>query len=691
MLHRLLTLLLSIFALTASAQEPVTLWLDYCNNQYKTTQNAIASAGDVEVAIRFSREQLAKVAGNEVSRLSMAFPTTHPTTMTLWLRSDRDGENLREIEVTKIASKWNTYELASPLPITGEEEELWVGATFNQKYASSKYLSMAGETHVDGCHYRVVGEPWTNKAGDERGSLCIRMGVTGENIPQHDLSLSNVHTDSYTFGIGNNIPFTARVANHGADDAVNPIVRCTINGQPAADVTLAQTIAAGQYSDVTFNVPTDAVAAPGIATFGFEILWADGLPDRNPANNTDALNLGLVNALHDMALVDVAPTSRLNRRGSNITVTGTIRNNHYIEVVNPQIAYSINGTEPVKKSITTRLGVGESAEFSFSIPTKSVTEDGPATIDLELLWRDGSVDDSPADNKASLAIALTSAAPNRRMLVEEGTGTWCGWCVRGIVGLHDMAAKYPDRFIGIAGHSGDFMQCAAYVNLFADLGINGYPGCFINREPIHRDPNFAQLESYMKSMPEYCDFNVDAAANITLFNFDVSATITPLVDIDDADLRVVFAITEDDVNGEQANYYSGGGQGVMGGYEKLGSPVSVDFADVARGLWPDNWGDSPAVHFPSSLKAGQSYTIDYSIDADNVKFKKIDKCNVVAIIIDGKTDLVANAAIFRNSLTGINTVLAPTSVGAPVYNLNGQRSHAQQKGISIQSGRKVVR
>lgn len=36
------------------------------------------------------------------------------------------------------------------LTLTGEEEGLWVGATWTQKYTSSKYLSMAGLNIVGG-------------------------------------------------------------------------------------------------------------------------------------------------------------------------------------------------------------------------------------------------------------------------------------------------------------------------------------------------------------------------------------------------------------------------------------------------------------------------------------------------------------------------------------------------------------
>ena len=65
---------------------------------------------------------------------------------------------------------------------------------------------------------------------------------------------------------------------------------------------------------------------------------------------------------------------------------------------------------------------------------------------------------------ASLAAPVANATPtgtatyDRVTVVEEGTGTWCGWCVRGIVALEYMRENYPDKFIGIGVHYGLFSQ-----------------------------------------------------------------------------------------------------------------------------------------------------------------------------------------------------------------------------------------
>lgn len=695
-MKRLFLLFSLVIAIASAATAQTVLWLDYCAGQYNSTQQQIPVAGDIEVAIRLNQDKLAGLGGNEVSQIAMAFPTTHPATMKLWIRAERDGENLREINVEKIVAKWNTYALDTPLPLTGTEKELWVGATFTQKYASNKYISMAGLTTEDGCYYRVLGDTpgeWQNKAIDNVGSFCIRMGVTGDNIPMHDISISRVSASALSYGTGETIPFTARIMNHGADEAVNPVVRCCINNEVVHEETINKTIAPSDYADVRINVPTTSVKTPGMYAFSFELLWADGQPDTKPANNTDAINVGLVEAHHNIALQNVTTSALLYQRGSDVTVTGTIVNNDYFQVQNPRIAYRINGGEEQKRAISCKLATGESKDFSFTISTKTVEEDGLATIDLELVWNDGSVDDYPEDNKAQLQVTLTSMAPNRRMVVEEATGTWCGWCVRGIVGMHEMNTKYPNQFIGIAVHASDAMANSDYAAWMSSTpNFSGYPSCVINRTSFAQNPSPSNLENAIKSMPKYSELDVAVEGVISESEFNVCAKVTPLVDIDGATYSVMFVVTEDGISDVQANYYAGGGNGVMGGYEKLGSSVKVDFEDVAHGIWPSAKGTGDgSLLLPSSLVAGETYPVELSIPASQVKYRELENCNVIALVLNTETGEIVNGAKFVERLVGIHSVLAEdAATPAEIFDLQGRRVAAPVNGVNIVGGKKLI-
>ena len=51
-----------------------------------------------------------------------------------------------------------------------------------------------------------------------------------------------------------------------------------------------------------------------------------------------------------------------------------------------------------------------------------------------------------------------------RVVGEEATGTWCGWCPRGAVALNWMDHDYEGYWQGIAVHNGDPMSDADYDN-----------------------------------------------------------------------------------------------------------------------------------------------------------------------------------------------------------------------------------
>lgn len=80
-----------------------------------------------------------------------------------------------------------------------------------------------------------------------------------------------------------------------------------------------------------------------------------------------------------------------------------------------------------------------------------------------------------------VVVATTVSAETyypRKIVMEEETGTWCGWCVRGIETIERMHTKYPDNFIAIALHTSDRMSNPEnYSELTARL--TSVPSCFL--------------------------------------------------------------------------------------------------------------------------------------------------------------------------------------------------------------------
>ena len=74
--------------------------------------------------------------------------------------------------------------------------------------------------------------------------------------------------------------------------------------------------------------------------------------------------------------------------------------------------------------------------------------------------------------------------PVKRVLLEQHTGAWCGWCVDGTVKMDSILALHPDNVIGVKIHNGDSMFIPEQSILSAQvtgLGISSYPSGTIDR------------------------------------------------------------------------------------------------------------------------------------------------------------------------------------------------------------------
>ena len=96
-------------------------------------------------------------------------------------------------------------------------------------------------------------------------------------------------------------------------------------------------------------------------------------------------------------------------------------------------------------------------------------------------------------------ITIEESAP-RTTVMEEFTGTWCGWCPRGMVGIENLSKDFGDGFIGIAVHGGnDPMVIDAYSDILEN--VHGFPSCTLDRE-VEADPFFGSTYG-IGSEPSY--------------------------------------------------------------------------------------------------------------------------------------------------------------------------------------------
>lgn len=265
-----------------------------------------------------------------------------------------------------------------------------------------------------------------------------------------------------------------------------------------------------------------------------------------------------------------------------------------------------------------------------------------------------------------------------KVVAEEVTGTWCGYCVRGIVAMEQMRADHPDDYIGIAVHgsSANWADAMAfdptqYLDpLFARLNMSGYPHCTVNRQKkFTGDP--ANIPSYYEQAKSgtkpKTDIILTAQYDAELDQITAHTDLFCCTDDEDADYHCVYVMIETDVQGHgsgywQNNYYAGvGGMGNFTNWPDVVPDSLMVYPDVARAIYGTY--DGVADLYPSVLEQGKTYSAEYILDS--IPSMIIDRNNTeLAVLLLNKNGVIANADKIRLAdLEGYTTDIHAIEMG----------------------------
>ena len=259
----------------------------------------------------------------------------------------------------------------------------------------------------------------------------------------------------------------------------------------------------------------------------------------------------------------------------------------------------------------------------------------------------------------------------QKVVAEEVTGTWCGYCVRGIIAMEQMREEHPDDYIGIAVHCGsgnwpDAMEIAPAIYndlLFSELGMTGYPHCTVNRQKKYTgDPanipyyynqvkNDAKPKAGIELTAEY-DAELDQITAHTKILFTTNEY--------NADYRHLYVLIENAVHGEgygyyQSNYYSG--VAGMGRFTDLPSTVpdtEMTYPDVARAIYGTYYG-IPDI-YSTTITAGEVTYYDYILDSIPASILVRENCELAVLLLN-KNGVIVNAdKVNLGELSGFSAI-----------------------------------
>ena len=413
----------------------------------------------------------------------------------------------------------------------------------------------------------------------------------------------------------------------------------------------------GTAGGVTAGVQIDGATA--ISVLGSPALSPEAGTEATPADNVYYEFIQGVQPTDD---IEVTTINNLPYAAAgNLNIEGVLTNLGASTITDLTISYDAGAG--AQNDVLSGLNIPSAGTYNFShIIPLSVVAGTNYTVDIDVVLAN---DVNLADNSGTIIIGGLTQVPAKTVVGEEKTGTWCGWCPRGAVGLAGMEAT--SDFIGIAVHNSDPMAIANYdagtANYHPDF--TGYPHGAVDRV-IGGDPSsFNSMHPQRASALVPCDVqNIVAIYNQSTGQISVSAA-SEFYGTVIGEYRMSCVIVEDDIettgNGwSQVNYYSGTPGNLVdpvSGFDwgSASDPVvATDFGGydhVARTLSNnDILGD--AVSLPINPSIGL-YNYSFT-DVAGTVVNDITKSHAVVMVVNASTGEILNAG--KSSISVITDV-----------------------------------
>ena len=318
-------------------------------------------------------------------------------------------------------------------------------------------------------------------------------------------------------------------------------------------------------------------------------------------------------------------------------------------------------------------------------PGQEVVFEFPASVRVEkdvltpvTVW----VESDKARTEKSVWIGNT----DRKMVIEEATGTWCGFCVSGIAVMERVKASYPEQAICIAVHESDPMAIDGY-----SVAGSGNPRLTLNRESGKMHPLDLEdvMVTHLSDLPRVA---VDGEWSLTDGLVNVKARILS-GEKSESLYRMAFVLVEnnvhvaDDPEYNQKNYYSGGAEGPMDGFEDLPNPILAPYMwyqDVARGIYPSQQGVacSSGALLPVGEKTEVGYTFPLPANVLNVA-----NLELFILAIDASSGAVMNGCKATSPVDlGVEESQMAESdevVSVEWYDISGRRVASPTAGLYV--------
>jgi thiol-disulfide isomerase/thioredoxin len=237
--------------------------------------------------------------------------------------------------------------------------------------------------------------------------------------------------------------------------------------------------------------------------------------------------------------------------------------------------------------------------------------------------------ESLVSNKIDFTATLPSSF-SKKAVVEDFTGTWCGYCPR-LSYAASLVEEQTDKVFVVGVHNRDQMANSFGSALEGEFSISGFPTAYIDRANKWQGNQPSNIEQALNAAEGTVNVGLAIESSLTGSVLDFKVYQGFLENM--TDVKLVVYVLEDGILANQINYTS-----YYGGVGSSGVSTIVDFEHngVLRYAATDVMGD------PTTSTAGV-HEKSYSVDLSSYDVLVPENTGVLAMLVDDSGRVLYNA------------------------------------------------
>ena len=230
--------------------------------------------------------------------------------------------------------------------------------------------------------------------------------------------------------------------------------------------------------------------------------------------------------------------------------------------------------------------------------------------------------------------------PINKVIVEDYTGTWCGYCPPVAHAIYELKEVY-DNIISVGIHNNDELTIDQESDLRSELGISGFPSARLNRTISWFDPY--QISDVNSLLSE--ENNVAISIKSALENIYLEVNLRIVSNVELVNHKLVIYLVESNLIYDQSNYFNY----VEDSYfYNLGNPIeNYSHQDVLRKSITNISGNTLDLIQPLT---DYKFNFNVEISPDFVQ----ENLAIVAMVVDSNNNAINSQFSEVNSFQDFN-------------------------------------